>query len=245
MVSLAHLWRGKTRRDSAHCCAVSYLMLAENAMPLKCRNQSNIKPNSAYDSHLKSFAILPQALANSGVGMALFAFVEPTVPTMVPSPMVPTPGVAPRSHVPSAVVAKICVNTAQVVLVVPSTVYILAHVPTVGDCDAAKVVATPPPAAAAACGSGSGEAVVMGRKARTVIRSWRRGCMLNVLVGGRLQPANANRRFSGVWPRKELIGWNLPDVYTTEGRLSRIELMVREVRGDIAAVIAVAVPAVH
>jgi hypothetical protein len=113
----------------------------------------------------------PQALPSSGVGIALFAFVEPTVPAIVPNPIVPAAGVAPRLQVPSAVEAKVCVKTTHDTLVTVPTVYKLPHVPTVGDCDAAKVVATLP--AATACGS----AVVKERRAMSGRRNWTWGCM--------------------------------------------------------------------
>jgi len=108
----------------------------------------------------------PQVLPNSGVGMALFAaFVDPTAPAIVPNPIVPAAGVGPRSQVPSAVAAKVCVNTTYATLVVPSTVNRLPQVPTVGDCVGARVTAAPPPGATA-CGSGFGDAVVKERRAR-------------------------------------------------------------------------------
>jgi len=123
----------------------------------------------------------PQALPSSSVGIALFAFVEPTVPPIVPNPIVPAAGVAPRLQVPSAVEAKVCVKTTHDTLVTVPTVYKLPHVPTVGDCDAAKVVATPPPAATA-CGS----AVVKERRAMSGRRNWTWGCMVEFIGEARV-----------------------------------------------------------
>jgi hypothetical protein len=129
-------------------------------MPLNCcKPTESIQGYSRSRSVLLSFThsrirnssfIRPQALPNSGVGMALFAaFVDPTVPAIVPNPIVPTPGVGPRSQLPSAVAAKVCVNTTNATLVVPSTVNRLPQVPTVGDCVGARVTAAPPPGATA------------------------------------------------------------------------------------------------
>jgi hypothetical protein len=104
----------------------------------------------------------PQALPRSGEGIALFvALTDPTVPTIVPSPIVPAAGVAPRAQVPRAVEAKVCVKTKYVVLVSVPTVNKLGQVPTVGDCVAANVAEAAPPPAATAC------AVVMERSARS------------------------------------------------------------------------------
>jgi hypothetical protein len=73
----------------------------------------------------------------------------PALPEMSPSPIVPFLTSVPSGHVPSAVVAKVCVNSTATPTVLPPIVWMDVTCVTVGACVGASAATGPPPPAAA------------------------------------------------------------------------------------------------
>lgn len=74
---------------------------------------------------------------------------RPALPEMSPSPIVPFLTSVPSGHVPSAVVAKVCVNATATPTVLPPIVWMDVTCVTVGACVGASAATGPPPPAAA------------------------------------------------------------------------------------------------
>lgn len=85
----------------------------------------------------------------------------PTVPSILPNPILPTNGVAPNAQDPNAVVANVCVKATYSTVVVPSTMICDAAVVTVGYWESAWVAAAElsPPAATWAVASDANSVV--------------------------------------------------------------------------------------